>query len=219
MTRLPSHHTAQASTAYWIWAGITEKDAAPDHALYIYQGVFTPYHASIDYQHKGLHPYPAHAPAVYLVYRLKDELPDPDLMVKIFKTQAMHWQGHGVQIIGIQLDFDSPTAKLLTYGHFLEDFRHILPAHYRLSVTGLGDWIINAKKSDLRVISKHVDEIVFQLYQGRHDLPTMTPYFDRLKSYPTPFKIGLLQQNDYTAKIHLLEKNKNFKGIIYFIQK
>ncbi|MFZ4761373.1 MAG: DUF3142 domain-containing protein [Alphaproteobacteria bacterium] len=210
------------STAYWLWAGITEKDVPPNSSLYIYQGHFLRSGAAAPSQavftRHGLYPYPLKAPAVFLVYRLM-RLPDETMLLTQFYEDAAKWQLHGVLIKGVQLDFDSPTSGLLLYGDFLEKLRKLLPPAYGLSLTGLGDWAINGDRQALGHIADVSDELVFQLYEYKTPLADINIYLQKLASYPFPYKIGVLPDPQNPSYIQLLQGNPNFRGVIYFIQK
>jgi len=205
--------------AYWLWAGITAKEAPTNSEFYVYQGVITRVKNNLAYQRIGLYPHPLKSQKLYLVYRLEGSLPDATAVVAIFLSGATKWQRHYLKVDGLQLDFDSPTAKLVTYGDFLKKIRQQLPKQYALSITGLGDWVINGNKQLQQSIATVTDEIVFQLYQGRHPLPDMQNYIRALKNYPLPFRIGLLVGFPDKKHIAFLSKNANFFGPIYFIQR
>jgi hypothetical protein len=200
--------------AYWLWAGITANDAPQDSEFYVYQGLIT-----TKYERIGLFPHPLKNKKLYLVYRLQRNLPDATAVVTIFLNGATKWQRHHLTVTGLQIDFDSPTAKLATYGDFLKKVRAQLPKQYALSITGLGDWIIHGDKQLQQSIATVTDEIVFQLYEGRHPLPDIQNYVQALKHYPSPFRIGLLMGYPDKKIIASLSKNANFYGPIYFIQK
>jgi Protein of unknown function (DUF3142) len=207
--------------SYWLWAGITENDAPANANLYVYQGLLTAKNGQTAYQRIGLYPYPIKANVLYLSYRLEGDLPDIVALLEIFQNATSQWQRHRVTITGLQLDFDSPTSKLLIYSDFLSRLRQQLPKQYALSITGLGDWILWGDKKAMTQIGGSVDEIVFQLYQGRRSFPDSKRYVERLRNFPAPFKVGLLANNPYVSFMSLLYLRLNpvFKGLVYFIQK
>ena len=206
------------SVSYWLWAGITAKDAPPSSELYVYQGLIKHTKKHGNYQRFGLYPYPLKSKKLYFVYRLQGNLPEPKYVVSIFKKTIQDWQRHSITPDGLQLDFDSPTSKLGIYSNFLKKLREYLPEKYALSITGLGDWT-NAHRQVMQSIIGTTDEIVFQLYQGKKPLIHIEHYIKRLKNYPLPFKVGLLPQFPNQVHINNLKENSNFKGIIYFIQR
>lgn len=211
---------SEPDTGYWIWAGITARDAPPDTTLYIYQGLFTTgTDGTTDFRRNGLYPYPLESPPVYLVYRLEGQLPDPSPIVRQFEKDRANWQHHNVTIAGIQIDFDSATSKLLIYRNFLEILRQKIPSTYHLSITGLGDWAVQGNKDTIRAITEIVDDVSYQLYQDRAPVTNITFYIEALEHYPFPFRLGLLANASQNAYSDRLSNNPNFKGIIYFIQK
>ncbi len=216
---LPANALANSSTAYWVWAGILPKDVPENNRLYIYQGAIKQESEKLYFTRKGIYPSPLKAKEVYLAFRLQGELPDPDKIVKITTDFVNQWQQHDVAITGIQLDFDSATAKLLSYSEFLKQYRSQLPKTLKLSITGLGDWVLYGNPKTLKEISETTDEIIFQLYQGRKPLPEIDRYVEGLATLQVPFKVGFLSKYPYQNYIDVLNKNEYFKGIVLFVQK
>lgn len=206
------------TTDYWIWAGIRPHVSKKDAVLYIYQGHLTELHQKTRFESLGIAPHPLDHD-IYIVYRITHSLPDPKILLSVFNVNCAHWRRHKVKVIGLQLDFDSPTSKLSLYGDFLEKVRQELPASYRLSLTGLGDWALNGHRKDLDKMSRLSDEIVFQLYQGRTTYPNIHTYLSKLAHLSIPFKIGLLAKENPQQYVAYVNQNPFFKGIILFIQK
>lgn len=207
-------------TSYWLWAGITADDAPTNSELYVYQGLISSKDGISIYERHGLYPHPIKAQKLYLSYRLEGRLPDPQFVVQTFKDTLKKWERHPVLINGLQLDFDSPTSKLLIYSNFLSEIRHKLPKQYELSITGLGDWAVYGDKQAMQGISQNTNEIIFQLYQGRKELRDVETYINALSRYPLPYRIGLLVDSPQNRKyIDFLSKNDNFNGVVYFLQK
>lgn len=205
--------------AYWLWAGITARDAPLDGEYYIYQGLITLGEQQTNYKHIGLYSYPLKAKQIYLVYRFGKKLPDPRASVTTFLKEAEKWKRHHVKVKGLQIDFDCGTRQLGMYGEFLKMLRQCLPKQYSLSITGLGDWVMDGDKNSLQIIASNTDEIVFQLYQGRKPIPSSQFYINALKKYPFPFRIGLLARYANKNDTRILNHNSNYKGVIYFIQR
>lgn len=204
---------------YWIWAGILPRDVPANNILYVYQGVFIVKEDNYFFKRKGLYPHPIKAKELYLVFRIEGGLPDPENFAKLGMFYIASWQKHKIMVRGIQLDFDSPTAKLLKYNEFLINFRKFLPIEYKLSITGLGDWVINGNSETLIKMSKSIDEMVFQLYQGRKSLPGTDFYVEKIAKLNFPFKAGFLINQPYKNLIVKLKKNKYYLGEIFFLQK
>ncbi len=211
--------TKHTSVSYWLWAGITANEAPANSELYVFQGRLYVEEGKTAYERLGLYPHPIKSSKLVLVYRLEGQLPDAKTVIEVFKRGVAQWQRHPIVISGIQLDFDSPTAKLLEYSNFLEDIRRQLPQNFELSITGLGDWAIGGNKDALRSISSSTNEIVFQLYQGRQPLPDIETYINALVDYPLPFRIGLLSGSTMPVSVNKLQSNPQYRGVIYFIQK
>jgi hypothetical protein len=207
------------ATSYWLWAGITAQDAPENAEFYVYQGLINTINNTTTYNRIGLYPHPIKSKKLFLAYRLEGDLPNAKEIISIFKDNILKWQRHSLTVNGLQLDFDSPTSKLLIYSNFLKEVRKQLPKQYALSITGLGDWAIYGNKKAMQSIAKVTDEIVFQLYQGWHPLPNIEDYIRALKNYPMPFRVGFLSRYPSDNYIAIFKKNHNFNGVIYFIQK
>jgi hypothetical protein len=205
--------------SYWIWAGLTAKDAPTNSELYVYQGRIWTEGGKTSYERQGLFPHPIQCNKLYLVYRLEGQLPDAQAVVDTFQRAVAQWQRHPVSVSGIQLDYDSPTSQLAAYGRFLKDLRYRLPLDYALSITGLGDWAVWGDREAMRSISSSTDEIVFQLYQGRQPLRDTDRYIGELVAYAWPFRIGLISGAAAPTSIHTLKGNPNYRGIVYFVQR
>jgi hypothetical protein len=207
------------SISYWLWAGITAKDAPANSELYIFQGDIYTKEGKTSYERQGLYPHPIKSSKLFLVYRLEGELPNAKDVIDIFQHSVARWQRHPVSVSGMQIDFDSPTSKLAEYSRFLNNIRKELPEEYSLSITGLCDWATSGNQEAMRLISSSTDEIVFQLYQGRDPLQDIEKYIRVLAEYQRPFRIGLISGSDIPASVNTLKSNSNYRGIIYFIQK
>jgi hypothetical protein len=134
---------AERPESYWIWAGITVPADIQEKVLYIYQGTLTKEAEENKFRRLGLFPFSGKAKELNLVFRIETLDPSPRFVNTVI-CYLDEWERKGNTVHGVQLDFDAPTAKLLQYSDFLIDFRSRLPKKYRLSVTGLGDWLFAA---------------------------------------------------------------------------
>jgi len=116
----------------------------------------------------------------------------------------------------VQIDFDAKTRKLGRYAAFLRDLRKRLPTRYRLSVTGLLDWSANGDPQALRSLLGTVDEVVIQTYQGRDTIWGYERYFERMRGFPIPFRVGLVQGGRWVEPASL-RTEPNFKGYVVFL--
>jgi hypothetical protein len=209
----------QNATSYWLWAGLTQSDAPAGSELYVYQGDIKVKDGILEYKRAGLYPHPIKSKKLYLVYRLEGGLPSADAVLSIFSKALRTWKRHQVNITGLQLDFDSPTSKLLIYSNFLKEVRNHLPQEYALSITGLGEWAIYGDSKIMQSIAEVTNEIIFQLYNGRRAHANIEYYLEGLKKYPFPFRVGLLYSDLDKNYLDVVKKNTNYKGVVYFIQK
>ncbi len=116
----------------------------------------------------------------------------------------------------MQLDFDARTKHLDDYAGFLQRFRRDLPTRYQLSITGLMDWSANGDPAALAKLRGVVDEVVIQTYQGRSTIWGYERYFARMKGFPMPFKVGLVENGRWVEPAGL-RRETNFKGYVVFL--
>ena len=202
------------ANSYWIWAGIEETSVPPSDELYVYQGNFFRAKGNLKFERKGLFPYPARAKKVVLVYGLR-MLPDVNLIMSVYKNHQERWLAHSVVVVGIQLDFDSPTQKISAYADYLAKVRAALPKNHRLSITGLCDWV-NGSPPQLQKLRRNVDEIVFQLYQSTSHVKNARQYIRALEQLKQPYKLGMLFGKALDVELGSMSY---LSGIIYFVQR
>lgn len=199
----------------WLWpnAHISAKhNEVESSTLYLLQGNFQKKTKS--FVTLGLSPHPMKKKLV-LVYRLQ-ALPDTQTLLQTFLKRAEAWKIRGVQVSGLQVDFDSPTLKLKNYAEFLLKVKKDLPLEYHFSLTGLADWINNGKEFQENLKKKDI-AVFYQFYQERIPHRETKRELEGLKNYSLPFYVGLLpEQSLPEEEINNLKKNQNFKGILCF---
>lgn len=207
---------SQEDNRYWIWAGFSTYDAPAEGILYIYQGAWV----NGIFSHKGIYPFPATQKEIHLVYRIEGPLPGPIAVAKVYLQEAAKWEKHGVKVLGLQIDYDCPSRKLLAYQAFLKGIRNRTDPSYQLSITGLCDWIASAKPKDLHLLGTTVDEIIFQLYHHTDYIDRLEQYLKRLGKIEFPYGLGLLYSKGVIpVNLDKHPKNPYYKGSIYFIHK
>jgi hypothetical protein len=126
------------------------------------------------------------------------------------------WRNSGNTVVGVQIDFDAATHHLKDYAAFLGDLRRRLPPGTRLGVTGLLDWSSHGDPAGLDALAGVVDEVVLQIYQGRHVIPGYEAYLANLDRLRLPFRIGLLQGGEWSPPSGL-ETQPWFRGYVVFL--
>jgi len=210
-------HAAQHDPQYWIWAGILPDEAPKSSTVIIYQGNFVDIGGHYQFEHKGIYPSPLPGRQVQLVFRLH-ELLDAEYIAQTIKQFLWEWKRHQVHVSGIQLDFDSPSAKLSRYAAFLLVTRNKIPEELEFSITGLGAWLVEASRSDLKMIHDSVDYVTYQFYVGRTPLSSPARYLSFLETMPYRFKVGLLAAEVEPMLPAILIPNPSYLGVTYFIQ-
>jgi len=212
-----SAESAHKVPAYWLWAGHPVKKHHHKATLYLHQGFVSNVKDNTRaFYKRGFEPHKINAKSLYIVIRMHKLLYD-DQYVYALATLMRRWEKHGNLVKGLQLDFDSASSKLLEYSRYLKFVRKHLPKKYSLSITGLGDWLVNGNKEHLLAISKSVDEITFQLYQHKTAFTDIKPYISKLAFLKIPFKIGLIEHGHYNLDdTNSLSRLANYKGSIIF---
>ena len=201
--------------AFWLWAGVQPQPALQQaQEVYLLAGEVTGHdHPHIISQRSAM-PHLG-GPKIWVVYRAQT-MEWNDAIVDDVLSHLEAWRENGNNIAGLQIDFDAGTRHLENYASFLAKLRARLPAHYHLGVTGLLDWSAHADPEGLQALGNTVDEIVVQIYQGRHVIPGYEAYLAKLSGLNVNFKIGLLQAGDWVAPPGLAS-NPFFKGYVVFL--
>jgi len=205
------------SNGSWIWSHNKLSDAIDTDVLYIMQGAISKVDNINQFYNQGLRARFIDK-NVYLVLRM-NTLDDSDDFLNLIDNLIWQWEIKGTTILGIQLDYDSATLKLASYATKLETIRSKLPSKYKLSITGLMDWLVSGNISELESISNFTDEIVFQLYQI-NNYYNLNQAFVAFNKATFDFKVGLLNNHHENSTIvNNLRELPNFTGYIKFIIK
>ena len=206
---------AENYQSFWLWAGVRPQPALQQaKEIYLLAGeVKDGSHPHIISQRSAA-PHII-GPNVWIVYRAQTIAWDEAVLREILAHMEA-WRANGNAVVGLQIDFDAGTKNLENYAGFLAHVRALLPARYQLGVTGLLDWSAHGEPAGLQALGQTVDEVVVQIYQGRHVSPGYQAYLAKLAGLKVNFKIGLLQGGDWTAPDHL-QGNSLFKGYVVFL--
>ncbi|MEO9167961.1 MAG: DUF3142 domain-containing protein [Aestuariivirga sp.] len=206
---------AQNYQAFWLWAGVQPQPALQQaQEIYLLAGeVVGNSHPHIISQRSAA-PHLT-GPKVWVVYRAQTIAWNDAILADVL-AHLEAWRNNGNNIIGLQIDFDAGTKHLENYAQFLKNVRAHLPRRYQLGVTGLLDWSAHASPAGLQALSGTVDEVVLQIYQGRHVIPGYEAYLAKLSDLKVKFKIGLLQGGDWVAPASLAD-NPYFTGYVVFL--
>ncbi len=145
-----------------------------------------------------------------------DTIDWPDTAVMQLVARADRWASVGNDVAGIQIDFDARTRHLDRYATFLAAFRSRIPPRYKLSITGLMDWSANGDPKAFAALAGSIDEVVIQTYQARSTIPGYDTYFRRMRGFPIPFKVGLVEGGQWFEPAGLPDE-RNFRGYVVFL--
>lgn len=139
----------------------------------------------------------------WLVYRYENQgVPDLQAASKLAEAitdlQADAHERH-LNLVGVQLDIDSPTSALPRYAAFIREVRKDLPKELQVSITALLDWFRD--RTAIQEVIAQVDEFVPQFYDlgdpaadgeaaiaARIDAARWGPVFNRFRKR---FRIGI----------------------------
>ena len=204
----------------WLWsADRARMELAEAGALYVFQGQVYRRGAEPAYRFEGVRPDPARWPGrpVILVYRF-DVLTDPAPLLHLIQAQRQDWNGAGrPRVVGVQIDFDSPTRRLDEYATWLAGLRTVLPADLGLSITGLGDWLVAADPAALARLAAPTDFIAFMMYHGTSPLPDPARYVAGLRRAGVAFKLGLLPQQMDDPLFRAARRVAAYRGDLVFL--
>jgi hypothetical protein len=201
--------------AFWLWAGVTPQAVlAQARSLYLLQGEVTLGDPPRLIAQRSALPRIDRA-EVWMVVRVQT-LAWPEPVYTQVLAALNRWRASGNTVVGVQIDFDAATHHLKDYAAFLGDLRRRLPPGTRLGVTGLLDWSSHGDPAGLDALAGVVDEVVLQIYQGRHVIPGYETYLARLDRLHLPFRIGLLQGGDWSPPPDL-EAQPWFRGYVVFL--
>jgi hypothetical protein len=216
-TQMPAGSPVDANRydAFWLWAGVRPQPAlARASRIYLLQGaVVGGGEARLVAQRPAI-PHVAHA-QVWMVLRVETLAWTPQIQAQLLAALE-RWHRAGNRVAGVQIDFDARTRHLVSYAAFLKALREALPARYKLGITGLLDWSANGDPEGLDRLAGVVDEVVLQIYQGRHVIPGYGVYLAKLSRLKIPFRIGLLQGGEWSPPPGL-SQNPNFQGYVVFL--
>ena len=201
--------------SFWLWAGVKPQAVlAQAHSLYLLQSEVTLGDPPRLIAQRSALPRIDHA-QVWMVVRVQT-LAWPETVYQQVLAALDRWRASGNDVVGVQIDFDAATHHLQDYAAFLGDLRRRLPPKTKLGVTGLLDWSSHGDPAGLDALGGVVDEVVLQIYQGRHVIPGYEAYLAGLDRLRLPFRIGLLQGGDWSPPPNL-ESHPWFRGYVVFL--
>ncbi len=211
----PGRVTTEGHDRFWLWAGVEAPDAlAEAKEVYVLDGEIRRAEAG---RYHVLRPSPprARGPDLWLVVRT-DTLEWPEGTIGVVERRLASWRASGGRVVGLQVDFDAATRELGGYAQFLARLRAALPPGTRLSVTGLMDWSANGDPATLAALRGTVDEVVIQTYQGRSTIPGYERYFARMKGFPIPFKVGVVERGQFDLP-PAIAAEPAYRGTVVFL--
>jgi hypothetical protein len=210
----PDRVVASDYDSFWLWAGVRPpRELSRAKSVYVLDGEIEG--APVRWKPLRAGAPRTRGPDLWLVVRT-DTMDWPKGTAEALARRADGWAHGGTRVVGIQIDFDARTRHLEDYAAALERFRNNLPRRYKLSITGLMDWSANGDPRSLRRLKGIVDEVVIQTYQGRSTIWGYEGYFQRMRGFPIPFKVGLVEDGRWIEPT-ALRAEPNFRGYVLFL--
>jgi hypothetical protein len=173
---LQSRSPAKWTTGFWFWNGSSTQIASSVDTLdvlFVQAGTIrqgTPRNLggttwSVDgYLPDELPP----AREYWLVFRYDHQsVPDlkaaPVLGREVYRLREVARERH-LNVVGVQLDIDSPTRALPEYAEFLRSVRKNIPPEFEISITALLDW--SSAGTSIDQVIQQTDEFVPQFYDA-----------------------------------------------------
>lgn len=167
---------AKWTTGFWFWQGSSSEVALagePLDVLFVQVGRIEHHNAPASWDPTGpWHVYgtlPEQLPPAkeyWLVFRydeqgVPDETVAPMLARELSELRAAA-RKRQLNVVGVQLDIDSPTNALPRYASFLREVRKSLPPGFQISITALLDWFRSGTAT--AEVIRETDEFVPQFY-------------------------------------------------------
>ena len=77
---------------------------------------------------------------ITLVARIERERPEPGAVARDLMGEAARAREAGVEVSGVEIDFDAPTSGIAAYGRWLSELRGAVSDDLALSITALPAW-------------------------------------------------------------------------------
>lgn len=201
--------------AFFLWAGVRAPAVlARARTIYLLDGEVRARDNSPFVPLRPVAPRVRHA-EIWLTVRL-ERLDWQAPVYRRMVADLAKWERAGNRVTGLQLDFDARTRGLADYAAFLREVRRLLPARYRLSITGLMDWSAGGDPAALAALAGTVDEVVIQTYQGRRTISGYDRYLMGLRRLPMAYRIGLVEGGEWAPSIRP-EDDPHFRGYVIFL--
>ena len=210
----PENVVAADYDSFFLWAGVEPDDAlASAETVYILSGEVrcdNPIH----FESLRAPPRLGEEVSVWLVVRADCLDWDPQIEQRVL-SDLERWSRSN-NLVGLQIDYDSPTGELANYAKFMRELRDRLPDNYKLSATGLMDWSARGDPEALAQLGEAIDEVVVQTYRGRTTITNYQRYSDSLADLPLNYRVALVENGEWDPPAEL-EDDREFLGYVVFL--
>ncbi|MBF0308208.1 MAG: DUF3142 domain-containing protein [Magnetococcales bacterium] len=131
------------------------------------------------------------------------------------------WRRADPPVIGLEIDYDAPTAQLREYAHFLAELRPVLDKNVRITLTALPAWL---RSPILLEVLQQADEAVLQVHAvanprlGLFNRQQALRWIEEFAAEtPVPFRVALPTYGsrvgwDETGKVVVVESETALPG-------
>lgn len=172
------------STSYWVWRYSDLSQLTEGSDLIIYQGNIT---KDWEYEGIGVQPQPLEFKEISILFRMYT-LGSVEDFLSLYRSKVREWNYFDVEVVGLEIDYDSPSSMLDEYKNWLKKLR--VKIDTRLSVTSLSTYIWD-NPLGLKRLSSEVDFISMQLYQGYDPHEQHKEVIDWMNSNKVSHRVGV----------------------------
>lgn len=202
--------SSASDRAYWIWNANDLSYVDSNAGLILYQGNVD---AHWDFHPLGIQAHPlAHPGPVTLLFRLY-KLGPPEDVATHYLSVKRRWARYGVSVAGLQVDYDSPSARLSEYSHWLGALREQLPGE-PVSVTTLATYVFDAPEA-LQRLGGVADYLAMQLYAGYAPHDDIRSVVRFLRASAIPHRVGVTLSPEFPPDSELC--GRHCLGISVFL--
>ena len=203
---------SQENIEHWIWQHQHLNLAKSSSGLVIMQGEYQLNDGQVIFIKKGVAPsYIKGSTPVRLLFRAY-QLPPIDVFIKHIDYLIYHWKLAGTEVVGVQIDYDSPSQQLAQYRQYVSKLSERYGSYF-MSITGLASWLAD-NMNGLNQFAGVIDYVAIQFYQFEQPIPQVEQYIKRLAELKTPYKIGVTNHVNFARLT--FPANNYFIGKIIF---
>ena len=188
-----AHHYSHKSTACWVWRQSDLSQVEADNQLILYQGNIT---EDWEYEGIGVQPQAIGHKKVSILFRMYT-LGSVEDFLSLYREKVRDWNYFGVEVVGLEIDYDSPSSLLGKYENWLRELKS--KVDIEISITSLSTYIWD-NPLGLKRLSSEVDYISMQLYRGFEPHEKYKEVVEWLNSNGVNHRVGVTRSLNFENK-------------------